>query len=673
MSNGSVVICFTRWTRKRYAVLLSLSMVVKIGVLSLAYSLVNTLPELKAQSDTSGIHTRVYEIEEIAVVGRGSNVVNSGISRMVTVIQRDEIEQATIGSAWDLLEFVSNLDVRQRGAMGIQSDISIRGSSFDHVMVLLNGINLSDPQTGHLNSDLAIDKEAIERIEILEGPAARVLGPGAFMGAINIITRKGQENYGEATFGAGGYGYLRGHVHAGFKKGATGNFISGSYGRSDGYARNTDYRYYNVYGQSTYRAENTTIECQVGYQSKAFGAAWFYSPRFPNQYEEMQTGFASLKTVTEARVRTDTRLYWRGKRDHFMLDRDIPGFYENHHLTGVYGGQFNLSVGNRQMRTTLGIDLRSENIRSNVLGYEQTVPMLVKGYDSVYYTRQYGRTNTGLFFEQVYKKGNVGITAGTMVNWNTGFAGKPSVFPGLELSYTGPRNLVFFANVNKALHLPTFTDMFYEDPVNKGKIDLDPNSMIATEGGLKFLPVYASIRLSGFYNKGSHIIDWLWSYEHKRFSPVNISKWTSRGISFSFSSRIPGERSLSTFLSFVALNYLYLDIQKSVADSVSKYTSLKQKLSVLIIQPLPARLSLSWNISFQDRYGEAITYNTAENTYYTLPYKPFWLINATLRWKSKYVELFTELTNMLNIRYIDAGSAVQPGRWLSAGLAVKFP
>jgi vitamin B12 transporter len=166
-SDRPVVICFTHWTRKGYAVLRSLSLVVKIGVLSLAYSLVNSLPDLNAQTDTSLNRTRVYELEEIAVVGRGSNVVNSGISRMVTVIQRDEIEQAAIGSIWDLLEFVSNMDVRQRGAMGIQSDISIRGSSFDHVMVLLNGINLSDPQTGHLNLDLAVDKEAIERIEIL--------------------------------------------------------------------------------------------------------------------------------------------------------------------------------------------------------------------------------------------------------------------------------------------------------------------------------------------------------------------------------------------------------------------------------------------------------------------------------------------------------------------------
>ena len=87
----------------------------------------------------------------------------------------------------DLLKFASAVDVRQRGNNGVQADISIRGSSFDQVLILLNGIQLNDPQTGHHNLNLPVSYD-IDRIEILEGPSARLYGPNAFAGAINIIT-----------------------------------------------------------------------------------------------------------------------------------------------------------------------------------------------------------------------------------------------------------------------------------------------------------------------------------------------------------------------------------------------------------------------------------------------------------------------------------------------------
>ena len=78
---------------------------------------------------------------------------------LLRLFSRDEIEKAGIQSIEDLLEYVSNIDIRQRGNYGVQSDVSIRGGSFDHVMVLVNGINLSDPQTGHASLDLPIDQE----------------------------------------------------------------------------------------------------------------------------------------------------------------------------------------------------------------------------------------------------------------------------------------------------------------------------------------------------------------------------------------------------------------------------------------------------------------------------------------------------------------------------------
>ena len=111
-------------------------------------------------------------------------------ARQVTIITRDEIQKIGAHSVNDLLKYIAPVDVRQRGAFGIQTDLSIRGGTFDQLTLLLNGINISNPQTGHLSMDLPVAVDQIERIELLQGPAARVYGTSAFSGVINIITKQ---------------------------------------------------------------------------------------------------------------------------------------------------------------------------------------------------------------------------------------------------------------------------------------------------------------------------------------------------------------------------------------------------------------------------------------------------------------------------------------------------
>src|SRR5690606_12287921 len=89
----------------------------------------------------------------------------------------------------ELLSYVAGVDLRQRGPFGTQSDVSIDGSTFDQVLVLINGVKMSDPQTGHHLTNVPIPLSSIDHIEILRGPAARIYGVNALAGAINIITR----------------------------------------------------------------------------------------------------------------------------------------------------------------------------------------------------------------------------------------------------------------------------------------------------------------------------------------------------------------------------------------------------------------------------------------------------------------------------------------------------
>jgi len=231
-------------------------------------------------------------IEEVRVSGLRATMVYSQVSRMVTVIPKEVIQSVPSGSINDLLEYVGGLDIRNRGNFAVQADLSIRGGSFDQVLILLNGINISDPQTGHYNMDLPVDLESIERIEILRGSGSRVFGTNAFSGVINIITKSDLKNDVSLSANYGQYGYYRTGISSNIRTGNLYNHISISSSGSDGYIDNTDFNNFNIFYQGSLKIrKNSDLEILFGRQNKAFGANSFYTPKYPNQYEKQNQIF----------------------------------------------------------------------------------------------------------------------------------------------------------------------------------------------------------------------------------------------------------------------------------------------------------------------------------------------------------------------------------------------
>src|SRR5208337_2177692 len=173
------LIGFRKWTRKSYAAFNSLHLIIKICVLSISYALIKPSQIVKAQVDSTSL-TKTTELEEVEISGQRSPVVGSQLTRIVTVLTKSEIEQAPVISVNDLLRQISLVDIRERGPNGAQADVSIQGGTFDETLILLNGINITDPQTGHYDLVLPLDIESVDRIEVLKGPASRVYGANAF-------------------------------------------------------------------------------------------------------------------------------------------------------------------------------------------------------------------------------------------------------------------------------------------------------------------------------------------------------------------------------------------------------------------------------------------------------------------------------------------------------------
>jgi outer membrane cobalamin receptor len=153
-----------------------------------AVTLASALTLVVAAAERASAQDPVHET--VVVTAAATPIPLGSVTRTLTVITREEIAQLPVHTVADVLRLASSVDVRARGARGVQTDFAVRGAHFGQMLMLVDGVRLNDPQSGHHNGDVPVPLEAIERIEILHGPGSSLFGADAFGGTINVITRR---------------------------------------------------------------------------------------------------------------------------------------------------------------------------------------------------------------------------------------------------------------------------------------------------------------------------------------------------------------------------------------------------------------------------------------------------------------------------------------------------
>jgi len=668
------VASFKQWRGSNYAIFSSMHKVVRIGTLLAVYLSWFGFKQTLAQTDSISMNKKI-NLEEVEVSARRSPSVYSEVGRVLHVINRKEIESLPVYSVQDLLRYAMNVDVRQRGPLGTQADISIRGGSFDQVMILFNGINITDPQTGHHNLNLPVDMRSIERVEILEGPGARVYGPGAFSGAINFVTGSKEGNNATVSAMAGQYGLYNFTANTSVTTGRLKNYVAASTANSDGYIDNTDFKNHSIFYQGQLDFGKEQFDVQLGYNNKAFGANAFYTPKYPNQFEQTKTTFASVKMTSGTKVKITPALYWRRHQDRFELFRnEAPSWYttHNYHLTDVYGANVNAVVPWALGKTSFGGELRSENIWSNNIGMDMDVPIDVPGEDAQF-TKSYQRTNMSTFLEHVYTFNKFSFSAGVLMNWNSSLDLGVDFFPGFDFSYWASNNIKLFGSVNKTLRLPTFTDLFYTGPTNIGNADLKPEKALTYEGGAKYLNHWFNGQLSAFYRISDNLIDWGRLEGEERYQTRNLSQMDSYGVNIQ-GRIIINELIENSPLTAFDFGYAYIDQEKNAPaayESIYVMDYLKHKMNLGLNLRLLEKLSAAIHVQWQDREGGYQKYISADESI-GADYEPFWLSDLRLQWSEKKYKVFVDANNVFDVEFYDLGNVPQPGRWIKAGVQVSL-
>ena len=681
--NKREVLRFRQFSNKGYALFSCLGKEVVVGTLSVA-----TLTYAKA--DGISIRTELAEkdqpqyevtLDDVEVAGSRAPLALGQAARMVTVLSREDIQAAPVQSINDLLKYAAGVDVRQRGPIGAQTDVGIRGGTQEQIAILLNGINICDPQTGHNAFDFPVDISEIERIEVLEGPAGRIYGTSSLMGAINIVTKTSGETGASLHLEGGSFGYLSAGGHGRTSTDQWSNQLSSSFTRSDGFSRNKagglnmDYSGGKVFYQGRLDDKAVTLNWHAGLSAKSFGSNTFYSKNYDNQFESTTKLFTVLRAETKGdRFHFRPAVYWNRSLDRFELFRNEPDKYPfNYHRSDVFGVNLNSWFDWTLGRTALGAEFRNEDVISGNLGEPLNHTKHISGTDRDY---EYGlnRSNLSFHLEHNILLNNFTLSAGFVAIKNTWNEMNFKLYPGVDASYRLTDHLKVYASWNTSLRMPSVTELYYSVGGHKADKYLKPEELSALEGGFKYSSRTVHGSISGFYHHCKNMIDWVMDISKAEpiWESMNYTKVNTLGLETAvhvdFRELMPTQEILKN----LNISYCYMNREKDEEDERIKTQStleyLKHKLVASAQLHLVSQLNLGISYRFQDRAG---SYTDTHDAVHDYP--PYSLVDARLSWNAAEYEVYAEANNLLNKKdYVDYGNVPQPGTWFIAGLKMNI-
>lgn len=604
-------------------------------------SLFVTGTTVSAQNDST-----VVDLEEFTIKENRMEIPFDKVSRNIQVIQRRTIETTPARSLQEILSFVPGLDVRHRGVSGTQADIGIRGGGFDQTLMLVNGIKLSDPQTGHHAMNIPLPMQSIERIEVIKGPASRIYGPNAYAGAVNITTSLPYSKGISLRAFGGDFGMRGASFSSSLPIGKYRQTLSASYDASDGHWYNSDFKTSSVFYEGGLELnDKNKLNVMAAFSDRDFGANGFYTNSFPDQWESVQTYLTSLShTHSDQRLYLNGRAYWRRNEDEFRLKRNEPQFSTNNHISDIVALEFNGRYDSPLGSTGLGVEGRKEQIDSNNLGNRE-------------------RNFLGIFAEhRVEFLERADFRIGIYSNYYNEYGWKH--FPGAEFGIQVSKNSRLYTNYGTSYRIPTFTDLYYEDPSNLSNPDLKPEQAQSFELGWKYGRGPIRLETVYFHRHTRNLIDWNRVYSEEvpnpnHWEPRNISEVTFEGVEAGVAF-VPGHTAPHFSLKELSLSYNYIDASLRQAEGLeSRYALNALKHQLIGGVQFEFLQKIEWTI--KARYLERMDVD------------PYFLLDSRVDYnRTKVLGLFLEASNLTNTNYVEAGFVQMPKRWIKAGISIDL-
>jgi outer membrane cobalamin receptor len=421
----------------------------------------------------------------------------------VSVLTAAELRRLGVRTVGEAIAFLPETLARAYGGPGGLITASVRGSSAEQVLVLLDGVPINGAAFGTVDlSTIPID--GVERIEVLRGPFSAIYGSGALGGVISIVTAR----RGARTVTAGGGSF-----------GAVGIAISGGgdaritlrYDRADGARPNSDLRSGTLslrFGETSGpRAWDMSVFGSMAARG-APGTTFFPSLQARQDDHRLVAAYTLQRTSGAASDRVRLSLHREG-----IEFRDPSFGFSDRTVGTTWSGEWQRVLRLSPVRaTTLGVDVRAPRISSLSIGGHSGVVAAAYAQDD--------RAVTSRLF----------ISTGLRVDWQSTY--DVQVNPRLGFVYFIRPDLRLRLAAGRAFRGPTFADLYYPfDGFVVGNPALRPEQAWSIDLGLEGRARGGLVtRATAFWSDVRDLIIYV-PDAFLVFSPQNVGSASIRGAS----------------------------------------------------------------------------------------------------------------------------------------------
>ena len=528
----------------------------------------------------------------------------------------------------DLLRADPSLNLQARAGEGVQADLSIRGTTFEQSLILVNGLRVNDPETGHLNLDIPVPLDAITRIDLLHGSGSTFYGSDALGGAVNLLTGPPAPGFSlVARSGAGSYGSLENHLRAAYSAGPFATQLTASRDTSDGFIADRNYSSNAIASESWLKTKPGTTDILLAASDRPYGANLFYGPY--DAWERTKGWLASAQQ--QLGTRTAASFGYRRHTDEFILFRDNPTYYENNHATTSYQAALRRADDlGRNTTLAYGLEEDGDTIRSFNFFEGFLSPALGT------HARNQGAGYANLSLRSL---GRFSLSLGAREEV---LSSQGSVFsPSAAAAFTLTHTLRLRGSAGHGFRLPTYVDLYYSDPATTGNPALKPESSWSYEGGADWNPANGRVTLTavGFRLNQTNVIDYaklLPLTPGEKWQAQNVPSLDLSGAEASAHIRLAATQQLQlsytavrsgtvapAYLSEYAFNYA---AQNALFAYTGSFGQLAASTQVNVVQKTGLTAYPLWDVSLARNTGAVRPYlrllNLANTGYTEIPLVP---------------------------------------------------
>jgi len=584
----------------------------------------------------------VYTIKGMVVTATRTPLAQLIAPASVSILQADPSDPGQ--KVVDAFSLLPGTNSGLYGGMGSMANFSIRGSSTEQVLFLLDGMPLNSALNGGF--DLKKISANIERVEIVRGPASALYGANALAGVVNIITATDikEKPYSKITYQ---YGKNRQQLMSALLTRSLNRFtdisFSADWNSTDGERINSDYSGSN-YLLGLYIRPDSLFKIGLDYHSyqSLGGSPGSIFMETPNDRlsDDQQDYYASLGYSDCAKLRIGqsqiSTFYY------YAFDNTAPSNFSRQSNADL---QFNFELLNN-FNTVFGGAYQQVKSESDNSGYHRT--------------NQYSG-----FINQEYRPLSYWLISGGL-RYDKNYGQDQQISPSVATSWQLNDQLTIYGNYGKAYRVPTINELYWKDPYMSGNPDLVPELSHQYEAGARFSEDLFKVAFSAYRRNTKDMIRWLTD------SNSWLTTWVNNMDVKTSGAELSGEMSIMKYFALSA-NYSYC-LAKVTSDSNRElnYTPANSVNFTFAVRnyPLAENLSLIWqfNTLYKDR--QLANHPTEWGPGYELP--RYFISNQTLSFKIDDAILFYKVDNLFNAEYQVRRGYPMPRRTYAIGIAIEL-